>query len=62
MNNECKQFREIVENRNGSVIAHGGMNAPFEYRFNSSCLCPTTIIKLLLLLDVLDVHQLLIFL
>jgi hypothetical protein len=48
MNYECKQYREIVENRNGYVIAHGGMIAPFEYRFNSSFF-PATIIKLLLL-------------
>jgi hypothetical protein len=27
MNNEFKQFREIVENRDGSVIAHGGVIA-----------------------------------
>jgi hypothetical protein len=27
MNNEFKQLREIIENRNGSVVAHSGMNA-----------------------------------
>jgi hypothetical protein len=36
MNNEFKQFREIVENRNASVIAHGGMTASFKYWYNSS--------------------------
>jgi hypothetical protein len=36
MNNEFKQFREIVENRVGSVIAHGGMIASFKYWYNSS--------------------------
>jgi hypothetical protein len=25
MNNEFKEFREIVDNRNGSIIAHGCM-------------------------------------
>jgi flagellar basal body-associated protein FliL len=27
MNNEFKQFREVVENRNGSVVVHSGMIA-----------------------------------
>jgi hypothetical protein len=27
MNNEFKQFREITEKRNGSVVAHSGMIA-----------------------------------
>jgi hypothetical protein len=36
MNNEFKQFREIVENRDGSVIAHGGGIASFKYWYNSS--------------------------
>jgi hypothetical protein len=36
MNNEFKQFREIVENRNGSVIARGSVTASFKYRYNSS--------------------------
>jgi hypothetical protein len=31
MNNEFKQFREIVEIRNGSIIAHGGVIASFKY-------------------------------
>jgi post-segregation antitoxin (ccd killing protein) len=30
MNNEFKQFREISENRNGSVVAHSGMIASFK--------------------------------
>jgi hypothetical protein len=34
MNNEFKQFREIVENRDGSVIAHGGVIASFKYWYN----------------------------
>jgi hypothetical protein len=36
MNNEFKQFREVVENRDGSVIAHGGVIASFKYWYNSS--------------------------
>jgi hypothetical protein len=36
MNNEFKQFREIVENRDGSVIAHGGVIASFKYWYNRS--------------------------
>jgi hypothetical protein len=36
MNNEFKHFREIVENRNGSVIAHGGVITSFKYWYNSS--------------------------
>jgi hypothetical protein len=36
MNNEFKQFREIIENRNGSVVAHGGMTAYIKYWYNSS--------------------------
>jgi hypothetical protein len=36
MNNEFKQFREIVENRDGSVIAHGGMIASSKYWYNCS--------------------------
>jgi hypothetical protein len=36
MNNKFKQFREIVENRDGSVIAHGGMIASFKYWYNNS--------------------------
>jgi hypothetical protein len=36
MYNEFKQFREIVENRDGSVIAHGGVIASFKYWYNSS--------------------------
>jgi hypothetical protein len=36
MNNEFKQFREIVENRDGSVIAHGGVIASFKHWYNSS--------------------------
>jgi hypothetical protein len=36
MNNEFKQFREVVENRNGPVIAHGGVIASFKYWYNSS--------------------------
>jgi hypothetical protein len=35
MNNEFKQFREITENRNGPVVAHGGMIAPFKYWYNN---------------------------
>jgi hypothetical protein len=31
MNNEFKQFREITENGNGSVVAHSGMIAPLIY-------------------------------
>jgi hypothetical protein len=31
MNNEFIQFREIVENRDGYVIAHGGVIASFKY-------------------------------
>jgi hypothetical protein len=29
MNNELKQFREVVENRNGSVVVHSGMIVSF---------------------------------
>jgi hypothetical protein len=36
MNNEFKQFREIVENRNGSVIAHGNVIAPLSDWYKSS--------------------------
>jgi hypothetical protein len=36
MNNESKQFREIVESRKVSVIAHGGVIAFYEYWYNSS--------------------------
>jgi hypothetical protein len=36
MNNEFKQFRGIIGNRNGSVIAHGGVIASFKYWYNSS--------------------------
>jgi hypothetical protein len=36
MNNEFKQFREIVGNRNGPVIANGGVIASFKYWYNSS--------------------------
>jgi hypothetical protein len=39
MNNEFKQFREITENRNGSVVAHSDMIASFKYWYNSS-FCP----------------------
>jgi hypothetical protein len=35
-NNEFKHFREIVENRNRSAIAHGGVIASFKYWYNSS--------------------------
>jgi hypothetical protein len=35
MNNEFKQFREIIENRNWSVVAHSGMFASFKYGYNS---------------------------
>jgi hypothetical protein len=35
MNNELKQFREITENRNGSVLAHSDMIASFKYWYNS---------------------------
>jgi hypothetical protein len=33
MNNEFKQFGEIIENRNWSVVAHGGMIASFKYYY-----------------------------
>jgi hypothetical protein len=36
MNNEFKQLREVIENRNGSVVVHGGMIASFKYWYNSS--------------------------
>jgi hypothetical protein len=36
MNNESKQFREIAENRDGSVTAHGSVIASFKYWYNSS--------------------------
>jgi hypothetical protein len=39
MHDEFKEFREIAENRNGSVIAHGGMIASFKY-WNSSSFFP----------------------
>jgi hypothetical protein len=34
--NEFKQFIEITENGNWSVVAHSGMIASFKYRYNSS--------------------------
>jgi hypothetical protein len=36
MNNEFKQFREITENGNWSVVGQGGMIASFKYRYNFS--------------------------
>jgi hypothetical protein len=36
MNNGFKQFREITENGNRSVVGHSGMIASFKYRYNSS--------------------------
>jgi hypothetical protein len=36
MNNIFKQFREIAENGNGSVVAHSGMIAYFKYGHNSN--------------------------
>jgi hypothetical protein len=36
MNNEFIQFREIVENKNWSVIAHGGVIASFKYWYDSN--------------------------
>jgi hypothetical protein len=44
MNNEFKQFREIVENGNGSVIAHVGMIAFFKYWYNSFFPCSREIL------------------
>jgi hypothetical protein len=35
MNNEFRQFREITENRDGSVVDHSGMIASFKYWYNS---------------------------
>jgi hypothetical protein len=37
INNEFKQFREIVENLDGFVVAHGGVIASFKYWYNISC-------------------------
>jgi hypothetical protein len=34
-NNELKQFREIIKNRNGSAVAHSGMTASFKYGYNT---------------------------
>jgi hypothetical protein len=34
--NQLKQFREIIRNRYGSVVALGGMIVPFKYEYNSS--------------------------
>jgi hypothetical protein len=39
VDNEFKQLREIIENRNGSVVAHGGMIVSFKYGY-SSCFLP----------------------
>jgi hypothetical protein len=36
MDTVFKQLRDIVENRDGSVIAHGGVIASFKYWYNSS--------------------------
>jgi hypothetical protein len=36
MNNEFKQFRATVENRNGPVVAQGGMIASVKYWYISS--------------------------
>jgi hypothetical protein len=36
MNEKFKQFREIIENRNGSVVAHFSMIDSCKYRYNSS--------------------------
>jgi hypothetical protein len=35
VNNEFKQLRKIIENKNGSVVAHSGMIASFKYGHNS---------------------------
>jgi hypothetical protein len=35
MNNEIKHLKEIIENRNGSVVAHIGMIVPFKCGYNS---------------------------
>jgi hypothetical protein len=35
VSNEFKQHTEIIENRNGSVLAHSGMTASFKYQYNS---------------------------
>jgi hypothetical protein len=39
MNNEFKQLREVIENRNGSIVAHSGMTASFKYGYNG-CFLP----------------------
>jgi hypothetical protein len=36
MNNEFKQFREIAENINASIIAHCSLIDSFKYWYNSS--------------------------
>jgi hypothetical protein len=35
MNNEFKQSREIIKNKNGSVVAHSGKIVSFKYGCNS---------------------------
>jgi hypothetical protein len=35
MNGEFKQLREIIENRNWSLVSYSGMIFPFKYRCNS---------------------------
>jgi hypothetical protein len=39
MNNGFKELREVIENGNGSIVAHSGMTASFKYGFNG-CFLP----------------------
>jgi hypothetical protein len=39
MNDEFKRLREVIENRNGSIVTRSGMTASFKYGYNG-CFLP----------------------